>query len=358
MTVRKEENGTWSVRCWYRNWKGERKQKTKRGFLKQKDAKIWERQFLSSEQHQTIYMAALITAYKQQLDTLQSLGKLKASTIQNKKQYIERYIEGYFENAPAINITPQVVNTWLAQITKKHGYGSRMSSGTTRMARSILSQIFDYGIKNYGLIANPVKQSDLPAAYSNDERAAVWTVDEFTIFYNSLKKEINKTMFLTLYWSGLRIGELLALTADDIKENLIIVNKTWTEPTGSAGYATTPKTGSSVRSVVVPGFVYEQLRHYISTIDNLIPTDRIFPVYASTPSHLLRHRCAMLGLPKISLHTLRHSYASNLLAQTNDYVSTSAQLGHASPHTTFKTYAHSIRDGLEKSVEKLAELKK
>ena len=355
MTVRKEENGTWSVRCWYRDWQGQRKQKTKRGFLKQKDAKQWERQFLAQEQKQSVNMNTLIEAYKQYMVTLENLGNIKASTRRNKLNYIERYIDGYFGSAPIENITPTIIDEWLSKIARSNTHGERMSSGTLKMARSMLSQIFDYGKKAYNVSTNPVKESTLPATYSNDKRAKMWTIEQFNIFYATLTREMDKTLFLTLYWAGLRIGELLALTPADIYPNIIVVNKTWVEPVGEKGYASTPKTKSSNREVIIPAFVYQQLQKYISTLDCSL-TDRIFPIYSTTPTKQLASRCETLGLPKISLHTLRHSYASNFIAETKDYVAASAQLGHASPEITLKIYAHKIDKNTQKSVEKLAKL--
>lgn len=354
MSVRKEDNNTWSVRCWYRNWKGERKQKTKRGFLKQKDAKQWERSFLSQEQKRSVSMNLLIEEYKQYMCTLENLGNLKASTRNNKLNYIQLYIDGYFGSAPVENITPAIIEQWLADITKKHSYGKRMASGTLKIARSILSQIFDYGKKNYGIESNPVKESILPAKYSNDERVAMWTIDQFNTFYNSLTREIDKTVFLTLYWSGLRIGELLALTPADIRPCVISVTKTWVSPIGKGGYASSPKTHSSIRDVIIPDFLYEQLNSYITGLGTIKPTDRIFPLYAPNLANIIRQHAEKLGLPKASLHTMRHSYASNLLAETNDYVTTASQLGHSSPEITLKVYAHKVEQNATQTIEKLS----
>ena len=356
MSIRKEDNNTWSVRCWYRDWRGERKQKTKRGFLKQKDAKQWERDFLSKEQYRSISMNSLIEAYKQYMQTLEDLGNLKASTRQNKLNYIERYIDDYFSSAPVENITAAIIDNWLSKVAKDNHHSKRMSSGTLKMARSILSQIFDYGKKNYGIKYNPVKDSILPAKFSNDKRADILTIEQFKTFYKSLNREIDKTAFLTLYWSGLRVGELLALTSADIQPNIIIVNKTWVQPIGKAGYASTPKTEHSVRDVAISDFVYKQLQSYITSLGDIPSNQRLFPLYAANLSRSLTTRCEKLGLPKVSLHTLRHSYASNLIAETDDYVTTAAQLGHSSPEITLKIYAHKIDQKVEKSLQKISKL--
>jgi site-specific recombinase XerD len=58
----------------------------------------------------------------------------------------------------------------------------------------------------------------------------------------------------------------------------------------------------------------------------------------------MRHLCQQLGLPKgASLHTLRHSHASQLLADGVDLATVSARLGHSSVRTTADIYSHAIR---------------
>lgn len=361
MTVQKEPNGTWSVRCWYRNWKGERKQKTKRGFEKQKDAKQWERVFLAQKKNVAISFDELLAAFLSNMDHKLKIGAIKESTYLQKKNNIDLYIKDYFGSADIEKINTDVVNEWLANLTNTktpHRRGSRMASGTVNIIRNLLSQVFEYGISKYGISSNPVQRSEKPLAYSPDDRAPYWSVDEFNIFYNSIqpKKYYYKVLFFTMYWSGIRIGEILALTQNDICDNKIVINKQWRYKNKKTSFATSPKTPASSRVVEVPDFVQHQLDEYISTIDGLQPTDRIFPFIQKSVGDYLTHRAKRLGLPKISLHTLRHSYSTNLLATTKDYVSASSQLGHANPKITFEFYAHRVTETARESVDKLGKL--
>lgn len=113
MTVLKDTNGTYYVRLWYRDWRGERKQKTKRGFQKQKDAKKWERDFLATEQRAVLKMSTLIQLYENNMRNQIALGKLRETTVQTKQNNIDRYIKKYFADANTDNITVAVVNEWL-----------------------------------------------------------------------------------------------------------------------------------------------------------------------------------------------------------------------------------------------------
>lgn len=356
MTVRKEENGTWSVRCWYKNWKGERKQKTKRGFTKLKDAKMWERDFLAQEHEEELSMNVLIKSFLEDMIAKQKTGVLKETTVMTKKRNIEQHITPFFKGADARSVTIKVVNQWLLTLNKK-GKGKR-ASRTIKLIRNLLSQIFKHGMKHYGLKENPVTLSNTPAPYSNDQREHVWEIDTYLIFYNSLTEERHKVLYNCLYWAGLRIGELLALTPADIQGNIIDINKTWVTPSKGEGYATTPKTLSSIRKTPMPDFLAKQLKAYIESIDGIKPTDRIFPYGQSTPGKFFAYRVKKLELPKASLHTLRHSFASNIIDVTKDPVVAAALLGHSNAETTFKHYAFTINDGMQKSVEELSKLHK
>lgn len=359
MTVRKEENGTWSVRCWFRNWKGERKQKTKRGFLKKKDAQQWERDFLAQEQHEVITMDSLIDSYLDQLQKQYSLGIIAESTLEQKTSSIKRYIKPYFSGSAVQNVSPKIVNDWILWLGQNFGkHQGKLSTNTLRNIRSYLHQIFEHGIKYYNLDTNPAASATIPQGISTDSREAFWTVETYTTFYNSLRKDYHKAIFNTMYWGGLRVGEVLALTPDDLQGNQLQIRKAWRTLPRHQSKVADPKTKSSSRSVVLPAFLVAQLNEYMTTIDGLRPTDRIFPFGRMSVYKLIKKRIEQLGLPNASPHTMRHSYASNMLAESKDYVATSAQLGHASPKITFGIYAHAQQEAVKNSVDLLEKLHK
>lgn len=356
MTVIKEESGTYTVRCYYKDWRGERKQKVKRGFTKLKDAKQWEREFQSLEHCQVVNMDTLISAFISDMETKQATGKLKPTSVNTKKYNIECYITPFFKGTSIENITREVINKWIVDITGKSRRGERLSSSTINIVRNLLSQIFDYGIKHYKIKYNPVKESDCPTHFTSDTRATHWEVEEYEIFYNSLTKEVYRTLFNILYWGGLRIGEALALTPNDIRPNIITVNKTFIYEKPGRSYASTPKTRTSYRNVIIPDFLYQQINDYIKSLGNIQDSDRIFPFGRSTVIYWIKKAVKELNLPNASLHTMRHSYITNMLSVNEDYAVAAAQAGDT-PATVFRNYAHARRKSVQISVDKLAELR-
>lgn len=354
--IKKEENGTWSVRCWYRNWRGERKQKTKRGFTKLKDAKQWEREFLAQEQKQVITMGGLINAFLLFQQDRFEIGDITDSTYELKKSSIERYVKPYFKDAPVENVSVKVVNEWILWLNKNFGR-KQLASTTQAKIVNYLSQIFDYGIQHYGLRDNPTTNATTTTGITTDTRAKYWDVDTYNKFYASLIKPYHRVLFDLLYWGGLRAGEVLGLTPDDLTENGIVINKQYRTMPHKRSKIGSVKTKSSKRIVILPHFVFDELKAFLS-VQDYKPTDRIFPITRGAIYKVVKMRIEELGLPNASPHTLRHSYATNFLAESKDYVSAAAQLGHANPKITFGIYAHRSVTATQNSVDLLEKLHK
>lgn len=86
-----QETGTWYVICWFTDWKGERKQKCKRGFPTKKTATEWERQFLMQKQANIdMTLESFVKLYEQDVKP-----KLKMNTWLTKESIIQKKILPY-----------------------------------------------------------------------------------------------------------------------------------------------------------------------------------------------------------------------------------------------------------------------
>jgi integrase len=145
---------------------------------------------------------------------------------------------------------------------------------------------------------------------------------------------------LTLLFTGLRIGELMALAWDDVElgRRQLHVRRIW-----SANRITTPKTAGSLRVVDLPPRLVDLLR-----ARQLTATDRrVFPGKRGgyfKPKDFVRQTfdpvLRRAGLPRLHLHDLRHHYASLLIAQGVDAKYISETMGHSSIRMTFDVYGH------------------
>lgn len=93
-----------------------------------------------------------------------------------------------------------------------------------------------------------------------------WTLDEYLLFRESIQdKPASYLCFEVLYWTGMREGEMLALTASDIdfEKKTISINKTFSRSKGK-DVITVPKTKKSKRVVAMPDFLAEELQDFIN----------------------------------------------------------------------------------------------
>ena len=105
-----------------------------------------------------------------------------------------------------------------------------------------------------------------------------WTKEEYEQFIGCINDNENaRISFMVLYWTGMREGELFALTPEDInlQEKNIRINKTYQRIHGQ-DLITPPKTIKSNRIVPLPHFLCDELKNYIQS-KNLEENQRLFP---------------------------------------------------------------------------------
>ena len=106
-----------------------------------------------------------------------------------------------------------------------------------------------------------------------------WTKDEFNAFIQAVAdKPASYAIFMTLYYTGIREGELLALTPADIdfEKATITVSKNY-QRVGGRDVISTPKTPRSNRIIAIPEGLKDCLKNYIAQCYGLQPNDRLFP---------------------------------------------------------------------------------
>ena len=168
----------------------------------------------------------------------------------------------------------------------------------------------------------------------------VWTKEEYLQFIETLNdKPASYYAFETLYWCGLRLGEMLALTpADfDFERKIIHVTKSFQRIKGE-DIITPPKTEKGIRRVLMPDFYADKMQAYIESLQ-LNENDRIFPFTKSYLHHEIRRGCAASGVKRIRIHGIRHSHISLLIDMGFSAVAIADRVGHESIDITYR-YAH------------------
>lgn len=204
-----------------------------------------------------------------------------------------------------------------------------------------LNSIINYAKWFYDLNTNPCGKAGT-IGKAKAEEMDYWTYDEYISFREGVKdKPLSYICFEVLYWTGMREGELLALSpADfDLDNKLISINRTY-QRIGGKDVFTSPKTRKSKRKIPIPDFLCQELSDYIQSRYMLDADERLFPVTKSYLSHEMIRGCKNTGVKKIRIHDIRHSHASLLINQGCDALMLADRLGHEKVSTTLNTYSH------------------
>ena len=144
----------------------------------------------------------------------------------------------------------------------------------------------------------------------NADEMLFWTNEEFKVFIEAMEsRPVGYTVFMVMYYTGLRVGELLALTPEDIDfdRHIISVNKNYQRLNGK-DYIYPPKTEAGYREVVMPKVLEACLKDYLSKLYDVQPTDRIFPYDRGWVGRQMKYGCEHSGTQKIRVHDVRHPY--------------------------------------------------
>ncbi|MCM1276775.1 MAG: site-specific integrase [Lachnospiraceae bacterium] len=193
---------------------------------------------------------------------------------------------------------------WQAEMLTK-GY----SDTYLRSVYNQLNAIFNYAVRFYDLSDNPCRKAGSIGRKNADEMQ-YWVKEEFDKFILAVSdKPVSKIIFTTLFWTGLREGELLALTPADIDFNkcTLRVNKSY-QRIEKKDVITPPKTPKSKRVISIPQFLADELKAYINSIYGIKKTHRIFPFTKHYLTKEMTRGCEKSGVKKIRIHDLRHPY--------------------------------------------------
>ena len=331
----------WYANFYYTDWMGNKKHICKRGFKTQREAKTYEEDFLYKQVVRCdIPFKALVGHY------LEDVGhRLRSSTIENKRYIIDTKILPYFKKLKVNQIDTVKVRNWQNVLLEyKDENGEPYKATYLKTIHNQLSCIMNYAVRHYGLGVNPCHNAGSIGSSKAPEKN-IWTPEQYDIFRNYLKTDTNRLVFDVLFWTGMRSGELLALTpADILPSKEINICKTYvTLRHGVEEYHDT-KTPKSRRIINIPESLYSDLTKYIKMLYGIQPTDRIFLMGRSSLDKIMKETIKKSGLPKITPHDLRHSNASMLIHMGVNIVEISRRLGHESVKTTWDTYSHLYPD--------------
>lgn len=208
-----EQRGTWYVSFHYYDWTGKNCRKVKRGFKTKREATEWERHFRMKEAADLdMTFEEFVQAYTRDMKP-----KLKHNTWLTKEHILRAKLLPYFKDKKMRDIRPKDIIQWQnEQISYRDEKGKPYAPTYLKTLQSELSALFNHAVRFYELKSNPVVKAR-PLGKGKAEEMLFWTKEEYLKFIEAVKdKPYSYHAFQILYWCGLRIGELLALTPQDI----------------------------------------------------------------------------------------------------------------------------------------------
>lgn len=295
-------------------------------------------------------------------DELYSLYKKKAeaelapASFYDLKWIFDKFITPTFTGKLLPEITKADLATWQTALwteKKDNGeyYAQKYLSKIRTMLMSFLSWVEDtYDIPNLFRTVKKPKRKEMK------KEMQIWELAEFIHFQECIDDIMWRTFFMALFYTGCRVGEILALSDADIVMDggiaSFTINKNIIRKglSGEQSYAVTaPKTASSTRTVVLPSVMCAQLNEYMQyKRDNNIAENFLFggdaPLAETTYQRHFAQYTSIAQIKKIRIHDLRHSHASMLIHLNVPITTISKRLGHSSIDMTLKRYAHCYSD--------------
>lgn len=230
-----------------------------------------------------------------------------------------------------------------------------LSPSTINIYIARVKNLFTAAIKPYGVISkNPIDSKFIIPSPKHETKIKALTKSELDELLNKIKPQTDYIICLLAATTGMRLGEILGLCEPDIDTvaSTIKIHRQWKKlKNGDHGFGTV-KTKNSNRIIPVSPNTMAQLVKYINNNKVKDLNRRLFSGKdTSTTSVRLSLKFKRLGYDN-SVHDLRHTYATMLIANGVDFKTVSNLLGDT-VETVMKTYSHVTSDMTEKVTKKI-----
>lgn len=363
---------------------GKRRQKTKSGFSSKEEAVQAANQLMyelyndtyieESEQTFAMFSQEWLTIYKE-------VFEVKPGTIRIRLYELNKLMP-YFAELKLKDITRKTYQDALNDL-KALGYSHSTMKGINRTGKMIFRKALELELikKDPTVFAYLKKDKKLIEAIEENEIPKYMEKEELALFLETARKQgltFDYIMFLVLAYTGIRIGELVSLTWQDIdfKAHTIKISKTYYNPNNNTRnyQLVAPKTKSSRRTIVIDQLVIDALLKHRAEQnrikkqfgdsykdDQFVFTNvNKYPGYPIVIKVVQLRMARLLRLCQLSTdftpHTLRHTHTSLLAEAGVSLEQIMERLGHIDDQTTKNIYLHITKEMKKEASHKFAQL--
>ena len=285
----------------------------------------------------------------------------RRSTYTSYKRYCDLHIKPALGRVPLTELSPQQVQSFL-NAQSKAGKAPRTVAYERAILRRALGQATRWGlvVRNAAALVDPPRQVKRETRYL--------TTNEAQRLADALAGDRLETLVIVALTTGLRRGEMCGLHWRDVDldRGRLTVAGQYARVDGEWVWVE-PKTDTSARTLVLPPFVVEVLRrHRTRQLEERLVAgpawedwNLVFPGMNGRPQHgdsllhRFQKRLDRLGLPRVTLHGLRHTAATMLLARGMTLGELQKYLGHSQIALTADLYAHAAPEIFQSAAERM-----
>lgn len=276
--------------------------------------------------------------------------RVKVTTYKATKGLINNHISDVFKGVKFERINRPMLQNWREQINNR-----KISTNHKNRILKLLTSIFDFANRHYNL-KNRHIYNLAPFKVSSNEtikKRSIYTEEQFNQFIANAN-DFQIAFFTTLFYSGMRIGEIRALkwTDFDNKQQSINVTKQINSKMGIGNIEMLPKSESSIRKIWLPDKANQVLIKWKEDRKKVFGFEESWYIFGdlsvigeTTITRYKNKLADKAALHRITLHEFRHSYATMLYKSDIAPEIAKELLGHKSIATTIDTYTH-ISDNL------------
>ena len=281
----------------------------------------------------------------------------KERTFERYRSLMSKHVLPKLGDYDIENLSAFTLQRFTVELTEK-GLSANTVNLIISVIKNSLRSAVSFGIaekQNADRIIRPRVTEKKVMCFSKEEQRKI---ERYVL---SGKKQKYFGILLCLY-SGLRIGELLALTWGDvdIAKGMLSVTKSCHDSWDGGAYKKvieTPKTESSFRTIPLP----QQIMPYLKNLKKTAKSEYVIGKKARgeqvrTYQKMFENMLKRLQIEKKGFHSLRHTFATRALECGMDVKSLSEILGHKNPNVTLRRYAHSLLEHKRQMMNRLGKL--
>lgn len=289
---------------------------------------------------------------------------LYVKDVRNIKEHFTKRIVPFYQGKQLHKLTINDIESWqrwlldyqylykkayigkTKELDQENCVYKHYSSECIENSQIYLNEFLKFAVKKNYMKSNPME--DVKRVKRVDEIKAemkYWTFEDYSAFINGVDDFTYNTLFATLYYTGMRIGECLGLQWSKINfaQNTIRINVTWNEKKHTL---TTPKRPKSKRTILINKSLADQLKKLYEQskdYDGFSADSFVFGIYKPLDDNTIRRQkntyCKSNGVIQIRLHDFRHSHVSLLINNGFSPFEIADRIGDT-VDMVLKTYAH------------------